>query len=115
MMLNLLNMLIAIMGSTFEKNQEIASLTVYKSRLTFVVDNWWIRDYVLGSRLTSTQYLIAGILNEEDDEETEIIKEVQDEIMRSVEQRKFLTGEINKELKKIKQKMQQNEKNQKKH
>jgi hypothetical protein len=42
MCIHLLNMLIAIMGQSFDKNAEIAESNRKISQLEFVVNNWWI-------------------------------------------------------------------------
>ena len=42
MCIHLLNMLIAIMGQSFDKNAEIADSNRKISQLEFVVNNWWI-------------------------------------------------------------------------
>ena len=42
MIIHLLNMLIAIMGQSFDKNAEIADSNRKISQLEFVVNNWWI-------------------------------------------------------------------------
>ena len=42
MCIHLLNMLIAIMGQSFDKNAEIGDSNRKISQLEFVVNNWWI-------------------------------------------------------------------------
>ena len=42
MCIHLLNMLIAIMGQSFDENAEIADSNRKISQLEFVVNNWWI-------------------------------------------------------------------------
>lgn len=42
MCIHMLNMLIAIMGQSFDKNAEVAESNKKVSQLEFVVNNWWI-------------------------------------------------------------------------
>ena len=37
----MMNMLIAIMSDTFNKNLEIEGLVLMKVKLKFIIDNWW--------------------------------------------------------------------------
>lgn len=42
--LHLFNMLIAIMGDTFSKNNEVQSQIKIKDHLGFVLDNWYLNE-----------------------------------------------------------------------
>lgn len=61
----LLNMLIAIMGDVFIKNNEIKDYQNRVSQLAFVVDNWWIDPVPDKEKIV---YLIAGHDKEENDD-----------------------------------------------
>ena len=50
-----------------------------KSKLRFVIDNWSIKDDAFGKDRSKINYLVAALLNEDDDEEIEIIKDIQDD------------------------------------
>jgi len=77
----LISMLVAIMGDTFNYNREIKNLVLMKSKLKFVIDNFWIAN-ALGNEEEKKKctYLITAMFNEEDDEDVEILKDVQEEV-----------------------------------
>lgn len=58
MCIHLLNMLIAIMGESFSKNNEVAEAKTKISQLQFVVDNWWIEPIKDKDQIV---YLVAAI------------------------------------------------------
>ena len=76
----MMNMLVAIMGETFVKNYEIEEQNVLRTKLRFVIDNWYF-DPFKGNERTQIQYLVAAILNDGEEEETEAIKELKDIVM----------------------------------
>ena len=55
----LLNMLIAIMGDTFNKEKNVADLFLIKYHLQFIVDNWYLSSYAIKDR-SDIQYLIVA-------------------------------------------------------
>ena len=63
MCIHLLNMLIAIMGESFSKNNKRAMADIKKSQLAFVVDNWWINPI---SRSDKIIYLVAAFAIQDD-------------------------------------------------
>lgn len=58
----------------------------------------------IGEDKQRIQYIVASIFNEEDDEDVEIIKEVQNEVATAQKERKDLFNQVLRELKKVKQK-----------
>jgi len=44
-LVHMMNMLIAIMGTTFERNREVEVQLITKGKLKFVVDNWWTKPF----------------------------------------------------------------------
>lgn len=73
-------MLIAVMGQTFETNQEIADQVREKEHLRFVLENSWMDKSYLPYKDQNINYLVTAFINEEDDEDVEIIKEIQEDI-----------------------------------
>lgn len=65
MCIHLLNMLIAIMGDSFQKNNQVAEADIKKSQLTFVVDNWWIDPIEDKQKIV---YLVAAFSVQDDDD-----------------------------------------------
>ena len=53
-----LNMLIAIMGESFSKNNEVSDAKTKISQLRFVVDNWWIEPIKDKQKII---YLVAAL------------------------------------------------------
>ena len=79
--IHLLNMLIAIMSETFAKNSEAADQNRMREHLHFIMDNWWMDP--LGERRSRINYLVTAFLNEEDEEDVEILKEL-DELVNEM-------------------------------
>ena len=78
LLIHLLNMLIAIMGETFAQNNEIKKKAQIRNHLRFVLDNSWMQPIVEKEKIT---YLITSYLSQEDNHESEVIKEIHDNIM----------------------------------
>jgi hypothetical protein len=97
----MMNMLVAIMGETFVKNYEIEEQNVLRTKLRFVIDNWYF-DPFKGKERTQIQYLVAAILNDGEEEETEAIKELKDIVMDLKMKSKQDSRKIMREIKKIK-------------
>jgi len=76
--IHLLNMLIAIMGETFANNSEAADQNRMREHLVFIMDNW-DRD-PLGEEKKKVNYLVTAFLNEEDEEDVEILKDLQEAV-----------------------------------
>ena len=76
LLVHMMNMLIAIMSETFAKNREFSDQIRLKSQLRFVIDNWSLKDDAFGKGMGKINYLVAALLNEEDDDEIEIIKDI---------------------------------------
>lgn len=73
LLIHLLNMLIAIMGESFAKNNETKSMQQLKSHLQFVMDNWWI-DPIKDKE--SIKYLISAFIKEDEEEDVEILNAI---------------------------------------
>jgi hypothetical protein len=71
-------MLIAIMGETFAKNSEAADKNRMREHLSFIMDNWW-RDPIKEDKY-KINYLVTAFLNEEDEEDVEILKDLQEAV-----------------------------------
>jgi len=82
LLVHLLNMLVAIMGNTFAINREVSEQNKMKSKLKFIIDNWWFD--AIGEDRNRICYLITALFNEEDDEDVEILKEVHDEVWDAI-------------------------------
>lgn len=95
----MMNMLIALMGLVQGEYLENEQQTILKNKLNFVIINW-------GLKLIDPQinYLIAAIVNEEDEDDIEIIKEIQDQFIELKREHKQSIQEIKITLKKIQQK-----------
>ena len=67
MCIHLLNMLIAIMGQSFDRNNEICESNRKISQLEFVVNNWWIHPIKDKNKII---YFVAAfnVKDEMDDE-----------------------------------------------
>lgn len=70
-LIHLLNMLIAIMGDTFSKNNEVEHEKKLKEQLTFIIDLWFFKDYCLGNA-EEIKYVVAAFLMDEDLEENHL-------------------------------------------
>ena len=66
MTIHLLNMLIAIMGQSFDRNNEVADSNRKISQLDFVVNNWWI-DPIKDK--TKIIYFIAAFNVDDEDQD----------------------------------------------
>lgn len=53
-------MLIAYMGETFSKNNEVAEQIKIKDHLSFIMDNWYLKDISLGD-VKQIKYIIAAL------------------------------------------------------
>jgi len=88
-------MLIAIMGDTFGKNNEIKEMAQCKSHLRFVIDNWWTNPIKDRDQI---QYLICAFLKDDDNEDSEILQKVRDEVQ-------LLKGQMSKNYEKLNAKL----------
>ena len=70
-------MLIAIMGESFSKNNEIGESKKRMSQLSFVVDNWWLDPIKDKNKIV---YIIAGIEVEDEDDDQEKFDEINNKI-----------------------------------
>lgn len=68
--IHLLNMLIAIMGETFSKNNETKDIQTTRSHLAFVMDNWFIDPIKNKNRI---KYLVVAFAKEEENVESEML------------------------------------------
>ena len=94
----MLNMLIAIMGETFANNSEAADQNRMREHLLFIMDNWGIDP--LGDKKDEINYLVTAFLNEEDEEDVEILKDLQEAVndmrLQSNQELDSILGEIKK-------------------
>ena len=67
LLIHLLNMLIAIMGDTFSRRNEVAEQIKIKDHLSFVIDNWYLKDFSLGNS-KQIKYIITAFHVPHDDE-----------------------------------------------
>jgi len=65
MCIHMLNMLIAIMGQSFDRNEEISDSNKKISQLEFVVNNWWIHPIKDKKNIV---YFVSAFAIKEDDE-----------------------------------------------
>jgi len=72
---HMMNMLIAIMGDTFIKNQVVETQLLLKGKLKFVVDNWWIKN-ALGEDKYRIKYIIAALISENEDDGNDIVNKL---------------------------------------
>lgn len=56
LMINLLNMLIAIMADIFSQNYEVKNLEEKQTHLKFIIDNWMIKDICMESDAKKLQF-----------------------------------------------------------
>ena len=77
--IHLLNMLIAIMGATFDKNSQAADENRMRERLRVVMANWGLKA-IKDSERKRIKYLVTAFLDEEDEEDIEILKELQESV-----------------------------------
>jgi hypothetical protein len=71
---HMLNMLIGIMGDSRSKYREIETQMIFKNKLKFVINNWYLK--AIGDDKEKINYLVAAIFSEEDEEGIEVIKQV---------------------------------------
>lgn len=72
-------MLIAIMGETFGKVNEIKHQQTIRNHLRFVMDNQW-RD-PLGDQRSQITYLIAAFHSIDDNDDNELLNSLQEEVL----------------------------------
>jgi hypothetical protein len=95
LLVHMLNMLIAIMGETFAKYGEVREQITLKNKLKFVIDNWSLKKAAFGKEMQKINFLVAALLNEEDDEDIEIIKDIQEDFHKM----KYLTKTRHEDIK----------------
>lgn len=64
-----LNMLVAIMGNTFNTRVAIIDETIIQDHLGFVVDNWHLLKVAFLFKTKSVKYIITAFLKEDEDDE----------------------------------------------
>lgn len=77
MQIHLLNMLIAYMGETFSTNNEKGEQIKTKDHLSFVLDNWYLKEYSLTNfgktSIKNIKYIIAALpVNDSNDDDDAI-------------------------------------------
>ena len=81
-MLHLLNMLIAIMGNTFDVGNQSAEQQKYREHLRFVVDNWFMRKLAF-REIHKVKYIITAFSALEHENDDQAIFEMREEIANS--------------------------------
>ena len=104
-LVHMMNMLIALMGMVQGEYLDEEDQVILKNKLNFVITNWYYVDPI-GDRKYDINYLIAAIVNEEDDDDIEMIKEIQDEFIELKHEHKKSVEEIKTTLRKIQQKQE---------
>ena len=77
MLTHLLNMLIAIMGQSFDSNAVIADSNRKISQLEFVVNNWWIHPIKDKNEIV---YFVSAFAIKDDDDKEGKLENVEAEI-----------------------------------
>ena len=73
LLIHMLNMLIAIMGDTFSRRNEVAEQIKIKDHLAFVIDNWYLQDLAFsigqhfGINKNQIKYIITAFHLDHDD------------------------------------------------
>lgn len=94
LILHLMNMLIGIMTATFAENSVIADQRRTKEHLQYILDNDWMNEALPYKQERNISYLVTAFMNEEDEEDVEIIKDI-------LEDTKEMRIGINKELEEV--------------
>ena len=74
----LLNMLIAVMNDSFQRNNDVAESTKRTQQLEFVVDNWWIDPIKDKENIV---YLIAAFSMDVESDDDEKFDEINNHIL----------------------------------
>jgi len=72
-----MNMLIAIMGETFNQNNEVKKRAQVQAHLRFVIDNIWMNALPNSQKIS---YLIAAFLNEEENDDVAILQTLKEDL-----------------------------------
>ena len=78
-MLHLFNMLIAIMGDTFAKNNEVQNQIKIKDHLGFVLDNWYLNE-LQKEKTMQIKYIMSAFAIHDEQDDTEMIRAVYDRV-----------------------------------
>ena len=76
LILHLMNMLIGIMTATFAETRLVADQRRTKEHLLFILDNDWMNKLLPYKQDQNINYLVTAFMNEEDEEDVEIIKDI---------------------------------------
>jgi prefoldin subunit 5 len=77
MVIHLSNMLIAIMGDSFSKNNQIKESQKRKQQLQFAVDNWWIDPIQNKDKVV---FIVAGFQVDIENDDSEKFERIQAKI-----------------------------------
>ena len=80
-LIHLLNMLIAIMGESFAKNNQVAYKKKIKDHLNFVMDNWQLQNRAIPN-LKQVKYIVTAFHSEEQREDFGLLKKIQGDILQ---------------------------------
>lgn len=81
LVIHLMNMVIALMGNTLSEDIERSSIQMYKSRLLFVLENWY-SGYMTDIDKARTTHLITAHIKSEDSKELKAISELTNNISK---------------------------------
>lgn len=98
----MMNMLIAIMGTTFEKNMEVEEENLAREHLKFVVNHWYLEPLDKPEIKGKINYLIVAFLEEDVEENVEILNELYDDMTTMRKQHDKDMNQIKDSLKIIK-------------
>lgn len=76
----MMNMLIAIMGTTFENNMEVEEENLAREHLKFVVNHWYLKPLEKPEIKGKINYLIVAFLEEEVEENEELLNELYEDM-----------------------------------
>ena len=69
MIIHLLNMLIAIMGDTFNNREPVRDQIRLRDHLSFVIEHWYMNYLVFDKKdIMGTKYIITAFSSIDDDE-----------------------------------------------
>lgn len=100
--IQLLNLLIALMGEPFAENSDVEQAKNSQEHLRFVMDHWFITP----EEQKSIKYLITAFLNEEEEEDVELLENIQEELTEMKTSSKKGHQDMMREIEKIRQQVE---------
>lgn len=74
--LHFLNMLIAIMGNTFNERTEVGAQIMVRDHLRFVMDNWMLLNVAFPDK-TSINYIIAALAINDENNSNDLVQKLE--------------------------------------